>query len=116
MTTPTFKRRSLLAATGAAFSLWQEAQAEPSQHSAPLKIDCQSHLFAPEMLALMEKRKTDPTVFTKDGVRYLKMGDWLRKVPPMYTDVNIKLATMDAAGIGMAALSINDPGAGMVWC
>jgi predicted TIM-barrel fold metal-dependent hydrolase len=38
------------------------------------------------------------------------MGDWLRKVPPMYTDVKAKLAAMDAAGIGMTALSINDPG------
>lgn len=58
----------------------------------------------------MEKRTTDPTVFTKDGERFLKTGDWLRKVPPLYLDVDAKLATMDAAGIELTALSINDPG------
>jgi predicted TIM-barrel fold metal-dependent hydrolase len=74
------------------------------------KIDCQSHLFAPEMIELMAKRTADPVVYTRDGVRYLRMGDWLRKVPPLYLDVDAKLATMDAAGIAMTALSINDPG------
>ncbi len=73
-------------------------------------IDCQSHLFSPELLALMEKRTADPVVYTREGTRYLRMGDWLRKVPPLYLDVPAKLATMDAAGIAMTALSINDPG------
>jgi predicted TIM-barrel fold metal-dependent hydrolase len=58
----------------------------------------------------MEKRSTDPRVFTRDGTRYIQMGDWLRKVQPLYTDVANKLAVMDAAGIAMTALSINDPG------
>jgi predicted TIM-barrel fold metal-dependent hydrolase len=74
------------------------------------RIDCQSHLFCPEVVALMEKRKTDPRVFTKDGVRTIQMGDWLRKIPPHYFDVDAKLAAMDAAGISLTALSINDPG------
>jgi predicted TIM-barrel fold metal-dependent hydrolase len=58
----------------------------------------------------MERRKTDPTVFTRDGERIIKMGDWLRKIPPHYMDVQAKLASMDANGIAMTALSINDPG------
>src|SRR5688572_12185181 len=74
------------------------------------RIDCQSHLFCPEVVALMEKRKTDPRVFTKDGVRVIQMGDWLRKIPPHYFDVDAKLAAMDAAGVSLTALSINDPG------
>lgn len=74
------------------------------------RIDCQSHLFCPEALTLMEKRKTDPAVYTADGVRILRMGDWYRKIPAHYTDVNAKLAAMDAAGISRTALSINDPG------
>ena len=74
------------------------------------RIDCQSHLFCPEALTLMEKRKTDPSVYTADGVRILRMGDWYRKIPAHYTDVNAKLAAMDAAGISRTALSINDPG------
>jgi predicted TIM-barrel fold metal-dependent hydrolase len=73
-------------------------------------IDCQSHLFSPELVALMEKRSSDPRVFTREGVRYVQMGDWLRRIPPHYLDVNAKLATMDANGITRTALSINDPG------
>jgi hypothetical protein len=112
MPRPPISRRTFLAASGVA------AAALPAVNSAhaavepvgAYKIDCQSHLFAPEMLALMEKRTSDPTVFTKDGVRYLKMGDWLRKVPPLYLDVDAKLAAMDANKIAVTALSINDPG------
>ena len=74
------------------------------------RIDCQSHLFCPDIVALMENREADPRAFTKDGVRILKMGDWLRKMPPLYLDLDAKLATMDAAGIALTALSINDPG------
>jgi predicted TIM-barrel fold metal-dependent hydrolase len=58
----------------------------------------------------MEKRTTDPRVFTRDGVRYLQMGDWLRRIPPLYLDVDAKLAAMDSNGISLTALSINDPG------
>jgi len=73
-------------------------------------IDCQSHLFCPEIVALLERRDTDPRVYWKDGTRYLQMGAWLRKIPPLYLDVEQKLATMDANGIELTALSINDPG------
>ena len=73
-------------------------------------IDCQSHLFCQELVALMEKRSSDPVVFVRDGMRVLKMGDWLRKIPPHYLDVDVKLAAMDAAGVERTALSINDPG------
>jgi hypothetical protein len=107
-------RRNFLTASGAALAVapvaLQRNEARAAAANTPFKIDCQSHLFAPELIALMEKRTTDPTVLTKGGTRYLKMGDWLRKVPPLYLDVDAKLATMDAAGIALTALSINDPG------
>jgi predicted TIM-barrel fold metal-dependent hydrolase len=108
-------RRQFLATTVAASavsSLQIAAAAGPAAPSSrpPSRIDCQSHLFCPDLLTLMEKRSTDPRVFTKDGIRFLQMGDWLRKVPPLYTDVAAKLATMDAAGIALTALSVNDPG------
>jgi predicted TIM-barrel fold metal-dependent hydrolase len=74
------------------------------------RIDCQSHLFCPQVVALMERRTSDPRVVTRDGVRAVQMGDWLRKIPPHYMDVGVKLATMDANDIAMTALSINDPG------
>ncbi|MDA0660594.1 MAG: amidohydrolase family protein [Planctomycetota bacterium] len=87
-----------------------DAQRDPSRHLPTGLIDCQSHLFSPAMIAAMEKRTVDPTVYTREGVRYLRMGDWLRKVPPLYLDVDAKLRTMDEGGIAMTALSINDPG------
>ena len=73
-------------------------------------VDCQSHLFLPEVLDLMRKRKTEPLIYDQDGVAVLKMGDWLRKVPPPYTSVEAKLAAMDASGIEITLLSTNDPG------
>jgi predicted TIM-barrel fold metal-dependent hydrolase len=73
-------------------------------------VDCQSHLFFPEVIELMRKRKTDPLVYDRDGTTYLKMGDWLRKVPPQYLSVEAKLASMDKSGIGITLLSNNDPG------
>lgn len=99
-------RREFIAATAAAATAPALAQSRPAAE----RIDCQSHLFVPELLTLMEKRKTDPRVFTRDGTRFIQMGDWLRKVPPLYLDVAAKLAVMDAAGISLTALSINDPG------
>jgi predicted TIM-barrel fold metal-dependent hydrolase len=95
----------------AATAGWVELKAAEAQASAKISIvDCQSHLFSPELIGLMEKRSSDPRVFLRDGTRYLQMGDWLRKVPPLYLDVDAKLAAMDANGIAMTALSINDPG------
>jgi predicted TIM-barrel fold metal-dependent hydrolase len=107
-------RRRFLAATAAVLAaprIAAQGHAAEAQYSANRRlIDCQSHLFCPELVALMEKRQTDPIVFTKDGVRIVKMGDWLRKIPPHYVDVEVKLAAMDAAGVERTALSINDPG------
>jgi predicted TIM-barrel fold metal-dependent hydrolase len=75
-----------------------------------MRIDCQSHLFCPEIIARLERRSSDPRVFTRDGTRFLQMSKWLRKIPPRYLDVDGKLAAMDESGIQLAALSINDPG------
>ncbi len=103
-------RREFLATAVAASTLPALAAAAPAGAPAAGRIDCQSHLFCPEVVALMEKRTSDPKVFTRDGVRVIQMGDWLRKIPPHYMDVDVKLATMDASGIALTALSINDPG------
>src|SRR5205807_1934635 len=74
------------------------------------RIDCQSHLFIPELVAMMEKRKTSPYVYRKDGSTYIVVNDWVRRLMPKHMDVDAKLADMNASGIGMTALSINDPG------
>ncbi|WP_437206293.1 amidohydrolase family protein [Planctomicrobium sp. SH664] len=113
-------RRNFLKASGAAALLQmaaKSAEAQPKEGSTPpamgkksLVVDCQSHLFLPEVLDMMRKRNSDPVVYEKDGVTILKMGDWLRKVPAFYLDVNAKLAAMDACGIDITMLSTNDPG------
>jgi predicted TIM-barrel fold metal-dependent hydrolase len=84
------------------------AAGEPS--AKPFIVDCQSHLFLPEVVDLMRRRKTEPVVYDRDGTTFLKMGDWQRKVPSHYTSVEAKLAAMDASGIAVTLLSTNDPG------
>lgn len=74
------------------------------------RIDCQSHLFSEEFLTLLEKRKQSPYVVREGRDRYVIVNQWRRRILPKHTDLAAKLADMDAAGIAMAALSINDPG------
>jgi predicted TIM-barrel fold metal-dependent hydrolase len=83
---------------------------EQTRATKPFLLDCQSHLFCPEIVTLMEKRDIEPFVRTRDGVRVIIMGDWVRKIPPHYFSVETKLTAMDANGIALTALSINDPG------
>lgn len=64
----------------------------------------------PKLPVISRKRKADPVVYDKDGTTYLRMGSWLGKVPPVYLDVDAKLAAMDAAGFAITMLSTNDPG------
>ncbi len=99
-------RRDFFKAAGLATALQTSAQAA----AKPFIVDCQSHLFFPEVLDMMRRRKSEPLVYDKDGTTFLKMGDWLRKVPPFYLDVDAKLAAMDASGIDITMLSTNDPG------
>ncbi len=114
MITPssTFSRRDFLGSTIAASSalaVTAPVAAKPAAFPNGI-VDCQSHLFFPDVLELMRKRSDDPVVYDRDGTTYLKMGNWLRKVPPFYLDVSAKLAAMDAAGIEITMLSTNDPG------
>jgi aminocarboxymuconate-semialdehyde decarboxylase len=97
-------RRDFFKKAGVA-TLTSQAGAAPTG-----RIDCQSHLFSEEFLRLLERRTTSPYVVHEGGDRYVIVNEWKRKIPPKFTDVNAKLMDMDAAGIQMAALSINDPG------
>lgn len=76
----------------------------------PFVVDCQTHLFLPEVLDAMRRRRTEPLVVDEGGTTLLKMGGWLRKVPSHYASVDAKLAMMDSCGIDHALLSTNDPG------
>lgn len=73
-------------------------------------IDCQSHLYVPAVLDLLEHGGGDPGVYRRGTERWVRMGDWHRRVFPRHTEVEATLAAMDAAGIAITALSINDPG------
>jgi aminocarboxymuconate-semialdehyde decarboxylase len=107
---PLDRREFLSASLVGGAALAQSASAAPPRPPVSRAIDCQSHLFFPEVLDMMRRRQTEPLVYDRDGTVYLKMGDWLRKVPPFYLDVEAKLAVMDAAGIEITLLSTNDPG------
>jgi aminocarboxymuconate-semialdehyde decarboxylase len=99
------KRREFMAGSAA---LSANAAGAPSTDK--LVIDCQSHLFVPDVIAFMEKRKTSPYVYRKDGGTFIVVNDWVRRLMPKHTDAAAKVADMDTAGINMTALSINDPG------
>jgi predicted TIM-barrel fold metal-dependent hydrolase len=89
----------------------QSAVAAPAAGaSVPGRIDVQSHLYVPELLDLMEKRDRSPRAYRQGAERYVQVNKWVRRVLPKHTDVGAKVADMDAAGIEITALSINDPG------
>lgn len=73
-------------------------------------VDCQSHIFVPELISFMEKRKEPPYAYRKDGGVYVVVGEWHRRLRDRHMDIDAKLSDMDEAGIAMTALSINDPG------
>ncbi len=78
--------------------------------TAPAIIDVQSHLYVPAVLDALERSGGDPVVYRRGGERWVRMGDWHRRVFPQHSDVDATVATMDANGIALTALSINDPG------
>ncbi len=55
----TITRRNFLTVTGTAAAACSTGAAEVRPKPSGI-IDCQSHLFAPELLAYMEKRKEAP--------------------------------------------------------
>lgn len=73
-------------------------------------VDCQSHIFVPELVSFMEKRKDPPYAYRKEGGVYVVVGEWHRRLRDRHMDIQAKLADMEEAGIAMTALSINDPG------
>ncbi len=102
-------RRGFLAA-GAAASAVGVAMAQPVSFPPMQVIDCQSHIFLPNVIKLLRRRKTDPMVRCGSDAMVLTMGDWSRKIPEHYCSIDAKLAAMDASGISMTMLSTNDPG------
>lgn len=105
-----FNRRRFLATAGAGSALVGLPIVAAESRLTRGIVDCQSHLFLPEVLDMMRGRKADPLVYAQGGATFLKMGDWLRKVPAAYVSVEAKLAAMDASGIEITLLSTNDPG------
>lgn len=101
-------RRRFLAATGAALG----APAPSAAASTPGRytIDCQSHLFVPEVVRIMQQRTVPPRIFQKGDAWFLQVKDWVRAWKPEYADLKLKLASMEDAGINLTALSTNDPG------
>lgn len=119
-----FKRRDFLVTAGLTISPLL-ASGEPA-HGAPAPavssasvpalankqiIDCQSHVFVPEVVALMKKRSISPRLYSRtNGEGRLVVGKWDRRMVSVAGDIKTKLAAMDDAGISFATLSTNDPG------
>ena len=104
----TLSRRQFLQTQGSALSTAAAAGAyvKPKHFT----VDCQSHIFVPELVSYMEKRTEPPYAYRKDGSTYVVVGEWHRRLRERHTDIDAKLADMDEAGIALTALSINDPG------
>jgi predicted TIM-barrel fold metal-dependent hydrolase len=106
------QRRTFLAGTGAAIAtLPAVSAAASSAGDNTLCIDCQSHIFVPELVRYMERRKEPPYIYSNSGDRFMVVGKWHRRLVAEAGDVSGKLAAMDEAGIDLTALSTNDPGA-----
>ena len=101
-------RRKFIQAHGAALApaIAAGAYVKPKHYM----VDCQSHIFVPELVEFMRGRKDPPYSYDRDGGTYVVVGKWHRRLRERHTDINAKLADMDEAGISMTALSINDPG------
>ena len=101
-------RRAFIQAQGAALApaVAAGAYVKPDHHV----VDCQSHIFVPELVDFMRKRKEPPYAYDRDGDTYVVVGQWHRRLRERHTEIDAKLADMDEAGISLTALSINDPG------
>jgi predicted TIM-barrel fold metal-dependent hydrolase len=103
------RRRFLSYATSAA-ALSATLPVKARSAKMPYCVDCQSHLYAPEMIEFMKKRTVPPYAYEKGDDTYVVVGKWHRRLRENHTNPEAKLAAMDAAGVNMTALSINDPG------
>lgn len=101
-------RREFIVGLGGAIGA--TSLAKGGSPARPFCIDCQSHLYCPELIKVMERRSTPPYAYRKDGQIYVVVGQWHRRLRPNHMDVEAKLADMDKAGIDVTVLSINDPG------
>ena len=104
----TLSRRQFIRSSGAALA--PAVAAGEYEKPSHFTVDCQSHIFVPDLVAFMEKRKDPPYAYRRDGDTYVVVGEWHRRLRERHMDIDAKIADMDEAGISMTALSINDPG------
>ena len=108
--TKVLSRRSFLAIASAGVALSPSCLTKAQNKECSFYVDCQSHLYAPEMIAFMKTRKSPPYAYEKGSDTYVVVGKWHRRLRKNHTNPRAKLAAMDTAGIDITALSINDPG------
>ncbi|HEU0289192.1 MAG TPA: amidohydrolase, partial [Burkholderiales bacterium] len=80
----------------------------------PLTIDTHAHYFPESYLKLIAdhgKRCGTTIVSDSSGTRFIQVGLLLRTGPitPHFIDLDDRIRTMDAAGVGMHALSLTQP-------
>ncbi|MHC4474729.1 MAG: amidohydrolase family protein [Planctomycetota bacterium] len=108
--TKAVSRRNFLAMASTSAALSASYLKGAQGKSRSFCVDCQSHLYAPEMVAFMKTRKSPPYGYEKDGDTYVVVGKWHRRLRENHMSPKAKVAAMDAAGIDVTVLSINDPG------
>ena len=102
-------RREFLAST-ATMAMAANSLTKAESAGSTFCVDCQSHLFVPEMVEFMKGRKDPPFAYEKGGDTYVVVGEWHRRLRTNHMDPGEKIAAMDAAGIDITTVSINDPG------
>src|SRR5579872_5977449 len=95
------RRRSFITAVAGA----AVAGASQAQPAGAYRIDCQSHLYVPELLKWMEERQGSPRVYRQGSNSYIVVNQWVRRVLPKHLDPDAKLFDMDVAKIRTTMLS-----------
>jgi aminocarboxymuconate-semialdehyde decarboxylase len=82
---------------------------QPMPQSGP--IDVQTHYLPPAVVEALERRPEWPNIVRDGDQRLMAYGtDTAYPLVPEMFDLDMKLATMDRANIGMSVLSVNIPG------
>jgi aminocarboxymuconate-semialdehyde decarboxylase len=107
-----FTRRDFLANSAIAVLFQSTGASRAQQTSNTRVIDIHAHWYPPQWLSLIEKEAGDNGAKVERNAR----GNTVIVIPglsvtfqPRYTDIASRLKAMDAAGVGMHAVSLTQP-------
>ena len=62
--------------------------------TADVRIDCQSHLFCPELLDLMAKRRDSPRVYRKGAAVARLVNEWIASIAKQHSTPSFNLCAL----------------------